>query len=85
MVGEVLPAGAVMPRARELAGMISQHSPTALAETKRCIWQGLDVGLDEALEKTWNAIRDHNDHPDLREGATAFVEKRKPKWAPYTG
>ena len=24
-------------------------------------------------------------HPDLEEGARAFVEKRKPRWAPYTG
>jgi enoyl-CoA hydratase/carnithine racemase len=85
MVGEVLPPDDVMPRARELAGMIAQHSPTALAETKRCIWEGLDVGLDRALENTWEAIRVHTDHPDLEEGAKAFVEKRRPSWKPYTG
>ena len=85
LVGEVLPAGDVMPRARELASMIAQHSPTALARTKQCIWEGLDVGLDDALEKTWQAINEHTKHPDLREGAVAFVEKRKPRWAPYTG
>jgi len=85
MVGEVLPPDEVMPRARELASMISQHSPTALAETKRCIWEGLDVGLDRALEDTWEAIREHVDHPDLSEGAKAFVEKRRPSWKPYTG
>jgi len=85
MVGEVLPAAEVMPRARALAKMISQHSPTALAVTKQCIWEGLDVGLDDALERTWEAIRRHNAHPDLGEGAKAFVEKRKPKWAPYVG
>jgi E-phenylitaconyl-CoA hydratase len=85
LVGEVLPADQVMDRARTLAKLISAHSPTALAITKQCIWESLDTGLDDALENTWNAIRAHNGHPDLREGATAFVEKRKPKWAPYTG
>ncbi|MBW2229129.1 MAG: enoyl-CoA hydratase/isomerase family protein [Deltaproteobacteria bacterium] len=85
MVGEVLPPDRLMPRARELAHLISQHSPTALAITKRCIWQSLDTGLDEALENTWDIIRAHNDHPDLKEGARAFVEKRNPSWAPYTG
>jgi E-phenylitaconyl-CoA hydratase len=85
LVGEVLPSDEVIPRARALADMIGQHSPTALAVTKQCIWEGLDVGLDQALESTWNAIRRHNDHPDLMEGSKAFVEKRKPKWAPYTG
>jgi len=85
MVGEVLAPEALMPRARELAGMIRQHSPTALALSKRAIWQSLDIGLDAALEKTWQAIRQHTAHPDLKEGAKAFVEKRKPRWAPYTG
>lgn len=84
LVGEVLPAEAVLPRARELAGMISQHSPTALARSKRAIWRSLEVGLHEALDDTWKIIREHVECPDLREGSVAFVEKRKPRWAPYT-
>ncbi len=85
LVGEVLPAAEVLPRARELAAMIAQHSPTALARTKQAIWQSLDKGLDEALGETWKAINEHTKHPDLNEGALAFVEKRKPRWEPYTG
>ncbi len=85
LVGEVVAKDQVLPRARELAGMISQHSPTALARTKQTIWESLDRGLDEALANTWEAIGDHVAHPDLDEGAQAFVEKRKPRWAPYTG
>ncbi len=85
LVGEVLPADALMPRARELAAKIAEHSPTALARTKRAIWEGLEVGLDDALERTWKEIQDHTAHPDLDEGTVAFVEKRKPRWAPYTG
>jgi len=85
LVGEVVPAGRLLDRARELARAISQHSPTALAMTKKAIWQSLDLGLDEALERTWQVIRDHNEHPDLEEGARAFMEKRGPRWAPYTG
>ncbi len=85
LVGEVLPADQVMPRARELAAKIAEHSPTSLARTKQCIWESLDIGLDEALGRTWDAISDHGDCPDLVEGAKAFVEKRKPNWVPYTG
>ncbi len=85
LVGEVVPAERLMERARELAGKISQHSPTALARTKQCIWEGLDTGLDQALANTWTAINEHTGHPDLDEGSAAFVEKRKPRWAPYTG
>ena len=85
LVGEVVSQDELLPRARELAAKISQHSPTALALTKKVIWESLDVGLDQALENTWNAIAEHTSHPDLKEGTVAFVEKRKPKWAPFTG
>jgi enoyl-CoA hydratase/carnithine racemase len=84
LVGEVLPAAQLLPRARELAAKISQHSPTALALTKRAIWESLDLGLHEALGRTWEMIQEHGKHPDLEEGAAAFVEKRKPRWAPFT-
>ena len=72
LVGEVLTAERLLPRARELAA------------TKRAIWESLDVGLEEALERTSKIIESHTDHPDLAEGTRAFVEKRRPRWAPYT-
>ena len=71
---------------REALDEIAERDwPTALALSKRAIWQSLDRGLDEALSKTWDIIREHTDHPDLNEGTVAFVEKRKPRWAPFTG
>jgi enoyl-CoA hydratase/carnithine racemase len=84
LVGEVLAPAALLPRAHELAAKIAEHSPTALARSKRAIWESLDVGLDEALTRTWNRINEHTGHPDLDEGSRAFVEKRRPRWAPYT-
>ena len=84
LVGEVVPAGQLMVRARELAAKIAQHSPTALALTKRVIWESLDTGLDAGIDNAWKAINEHTAHPDLAEGAAAFVEKRKPRWAPFT-
>jgi enoyl-CoA hydratase/carnithine racemase len=85
LVGEVLPREAVMPRARELAAKIAEHSPTALARSKQSIWESLDVGLHEGLARTWETIRAHSGHPDGSEGPRAFMEKRRPRWAPYGG
>jgi len=85
MVGAVVPLARLMPRARELAEKIAQHSPTALARSKQAIWEGLQVGLDEALAATWTMIQAHGHHPDHLEGPKAFAEKRRPRWAPYTG
>jgi len=85
LVGEVVERDALMPRARKLARAISQHSPAALARTKRAIWESFNVGLDEALEQTWRIIQEHTEHPDSTEGSRAFVEKRQPRWAPWQG
>jgi len=84
LVGEVVAADQLQARARELATMIASHSPTALARSKQAIWESLDVGLHEGLARAWATIEEHTAHGDLAEGATAFVERRKPRWAPYT-
>ena len=85
LVGEIVPKERLLERAWELAAAIARHSPTALAQTKRAIWESLDVGLDEGIGRAWEVIREHNKHPDIEEGAKAFVEKRKPRWEPFTG
>jgi enoyl-CoA hydratase/carnithine racemase len=85
LVGEVVPGAELMKRARELASKIAQHSPSALARTKKAIWRGLDTGLDGAVENAWQIIGEHNDCPDIAEGGRAFAEKRAPKWVPFTG
>src|SRR5690606_23630580 len=84
LVGEVLPAERLLPRARERAAKIAEHSPTALARTEQAIWESLDGGLRAGLGGAWRLIQAHERHPDLEEGSRAFVEKRKPRWAPYT-
>jgi enoyl-CoA hydratase/carnithine racemase len=85
LVGEVVPAAELMPRARETAAAIAQHSPTALARSKRAIWESLDRGLNDGLDAAHEQVERHLGHPDAVEGSKAFLEKRPPKWAPYRG
>jgi enoyl-CoA hydratase/carnithine racemase len=74
MVGEVVSPGELMARAREVADMVKGNSPAAMARTKQAIWRGADVGLGEAM----------NGHPDIDEGAKAFLARRAPNWRPYS-
>jgi len=85
LVGEVVPASELMPRAREIAAIIAEYSPTALARSKRAIWESLDRGLNDGLDAAHEQIERHMGHPDPIEGSKAFLEKRPPKWAPYRG
>ena len=85
LVGEVVPAAQLLPRARELAAILARYSPTALARTKRAIWTSLEHGLEKGLDAAHDVLDEHSAHPDMLEGTRAFLEKRKPRWAPYTG
>jgi enoyl-CoA hydratase/carnithine racemase len=85
LVGEVVPAASLMARARELAAIIARQSPTALARTKRAIWTSLEHGIEAGLDAAHDVLDEPSSHPDMVEGTSAFLEKRKPRWAPYTG
>jgi len=82
LVGDVVPTAQLRPRALELAHRIAEHSPAALAASKRAVWESLDRGLGDALVHAWEIITEHAGHPDSREGPKAFAERREPRWKP---
>ncbi len=80
LVSEVVPGPDLLPRARALAGTIAEFSPATLAASKRALWQSLDHGLNDGLERGWREVYQHWSHPDSTEGPRAFAAKRKPDW-----
>jgi enoyl-CoA hydratase/carnithine racemase len=80
LVSEVVPAAELRDRAMELAGLISQNSPAAVAATRHVIRSFEESMLAGAFQDGWDAIRAHWNHPDANEGPQAFVEKREPRW-----
>ena len=85
LVDEVLPTSELLARARVLAHAIARHSPAALARTKKAIWEAQELGLRAGLENAWRHILAQTSHPDVAEGAAAFLEGRPPRWAPPEG
>lgn len=83
MVGELVSQDALMERAREMAASIAKNSPSAMARTKRAIWQSLELPLGAALDGAWQEILTHNEGPDFAEGVAAFLEQRLPQWQPF--
>ncbi|MFN3226083.1 MAG: enoyl-CoA hydratase/isomerase family protein [Hyphomicrobiales bacterium] len=78
---EVLPADALMDRARELAEVLAAQAPIALAEGKRIIDDGTQAPLAAGLTFEQRVLGALYATDDAKEGIGAFVEKRDPKWS----
>jgi enoyl-CoA hydratase/carnithine racemase len=81
LVSEVVADGALLERARELAGQIAANSPAAVARSRRVIREFERGLIGERLEAGWAEIRAHWEHPDSKEGPAAFVDRRPPRWS----
>ena len=78
LVNEVLPAGQVFDRARELATAIAANAPVAVRTAKEIAVRALGNGPRFALEHALNerVLRTE----DAREGPRAFTERRGPNY-----
>ena len=80
LVNELVAAGNLLPRARELAAQLMENSPASVQATKKLINGFLAKQLDEQMAA---AIVDNariRTTADFREGVASFLEKRKPRW-----
>lgn len=80
LVTEVVPTGALLDRARELAATLIAASPTGLLLTKRLLSDFCQSDLDRDLELAIRENARSRSTADFREGVSAFLEKRKPVW-----
>lgn len=78
LVTHVVEPGELMAKARELAGVMASKGPLALAKALEAIYLAQDTGLDEALGHEAALFGLLASSADMREGMTAFLEKRKP-------
>lgn len=72
----------VLPAAEEMARLMAQNSPQAMALSKQAVWGSLEAGYRDSLERGWSLLKSHWSHPDFSEGPRAFGEKREPRWNP---
>ena len=81
LVNEIVPAENLMSRARALAGVLLENSPSSVQATKRLINGFIKEQLDVQVAA---AVKDNariRTTADFKEGVTSFLEKRKPVWS----
>ena len=76
LVNEVTTADALVERALALAAELAEGPQVAMRLLKRAVYVAAESTFEHALEDIAlrTAVTDH--HPDAREGAAAFLEKR---------
>jgi len=83
MISQIVdPPEKLREEAQALAEKIARNSPTAMAATKRALWQAMELGLTDACRAGARELVSMWGHPDQEEGPRAFAEKREPVWQP---
>jgi len=80
LVNEIVPAENLLARARELAHVLLENSPSSVQATKRLINGFIKEQLDVQVAA---AVKDNariRTTADFKEGVSSFLEKRKPVW-----
>jgi enoyl-CoA hydratase len=80
LVNRVVPSGAGLDAAVDLADRICQNSPFAIQLSKRLMRLSASVGEADLEGAVQHAIDELMQSADMREGVAAFNEKRAPQW-----
>lgn len=84
LVNEIVPAGQLMSRAREIAQQLADGPPLVFAAIKEIIRETSHLPVEEAFERVTKrrlpTVDTLYSSEDQKEGARAFAEKRKPVW-----
>ena len=80
LVTHVVPQGELMDRAKEVLRKITKNGPLAIKLVLESIYRGMDMPLIEGMgvESSYFGLLASTE--DVKEGMTAFLEKRKPEF-----
>ncbi len=80
VINRVTPDGEALKGALELAAKIAANGPLAVAASRKVILASLEWPVSEAMDRQKEITVPVRGSNDAREGATAFAEKRPPRW-----
>ncbi len=83
LLTDVVPADAVLARARQTADALAQLAPSPVARAKRLLRQGHQAALEATFEAEGQALQESVQSPELDEAVSAFLAKRAPDFSHF--
>jgi methylglutaconyl-CoA hydratase len=81
LVTRVVPVEQLLAAARDLAASLIANSPGGVLATKRLLVRASQEEIDRRIELAVAASVAIRSTRDFREGLSAFLEKRQPRWS----
>jgi enoyl-CoA hydratase len=81
LVNVLCEPGEALDRARELAMRIQANAPVAVRESRRVVYEAMNQDEETGWSLSAKAMAVAMSSEDMKEGLTAFIEKRPPNWA----
>jgi enoyl-CoA hydratase len=81
LINKIVAPGDVLPTARDMAKRITRHSPLAIGSIITAVTRGLNMGIAEGLEVECGQFARMVPTFDLREGLSAWMERRPASFA----
>jgi 2-(1,2-epoxy-1,2-dihydrophenyl)acetyl-CoA isomerase len=81
LAGKVVPAAAFESELESYAQSLARMPTRAIGATKRLMAEALSLTLAETLEREAVLQQEQAGSEDFREGVTAFIEKREPRFS----
>lgn len=80
IVTKVVPDAELAEASLAMARELAAGAPKALAATKRLVWAGTALSIEQCLSEEARTVSELSGMADAREGLAAVIERRKPNF-----
>ena len=81
LVNVLCEPGEALAKAKELASRIEANAPVAVRESRKVVYAAMTEDEDAGWRLSGEAMMKAMSSEDMKEGLTAFIEKRQPNWS----
>ena len=80
LISRVVPKNNLKDETLSLAHQIANSRPAVISMGKKAFYKQIELNIESAYDFAKDQMVKHLEHPDAKEGISAFINKRRPTW-----